>query len=165
MPYAGWNDDGGISRLKYYWICTDWFDRRKTWRKILKILIYLQCKLGINRKFNFFEGNIWGGETYWSLSNRGIEIILNYIANNPDYLKRFKFTTIAEEIMIHSILLNQTESKLINDSLRYIQWLPVLKTLTEEDYEKIVNSNSFFARKFDKTKSQKLVQLLNNYIG
>ena len=83
---------------------------------------------------------------------------LDYMDNHPDYLRRFRHTSIAEEICLPTLWCNNS-LPLINNYLRYIDWgadgaNP--KVLTEKDYDKIVASGALFARKMESGVSDKL---------
>lgn len=161
LPRKSWGNEGGLERIKYYWIRSN--SSRVQGAKFVRLFLRLQKKINISRKFKYFDGNIWGGGTYWSLSQKAVKIVVNYTAEHPGYMRRFKYTSISEEIFIQTILKNTINIQLTNDYLRYIDWgkggfAPIV--LTEEDYSSIVNSNCFFARKFDKTISSKLINML-----
>ena len=118
--------------------------------------------MGIKRRFDFFNGNLYGGGTYWSLSREAVGLVLDYINQHPDYLRRFRHTSIAEEICLPTLLAN-SGIPLINNYMRYIDWghdggNP--QVLNEKDYNKIVASGALFARKMESGKSDKLIELL-----
>ncbi|MDR1592380.1 MAG: beta-1,6-N-acetylglucosaminyltransferase [Prevotellaceae bacterium] len=168
IPRQNWGSDGGMRRLRLYWFGVDQCDmRRKFGGQFQRYSGKIQRKiLHIERKFNFFDGKIWGGGTYWSLTRKAVETALNYLKENPDYLKRFYFTAIPEEILLPNILMHHPQVNITNNSLRYIDWSNPLKPkiLTECDFDGIKKSDCFFARKFDKTKSKKLMDIILNNI-
>ena len=80
-----------------------------------------------------------------------------------------------DEIIPHSILLSKNspfKDKVINDNKRYIDWSNHKKGLNngnpnileENDFEKIINSNADFARKFDMKTNSKIIDMLDNYL-
>ena len=110
---------------------------------------------------------VYKGCNWWSLTNEAIKYIVSYIDNNPQYLKRFKFTTCCDEVFFHTILFNSFLRKdIILDDKRYTDWnakeedesLP--RILNEYDYSKILLSGALFARKVSLEKSDKLIKLL-----
>ena len=161
LPHSDWGDEGGMGRIKYYWIQPSY--RVKHGRLIYQT-IKIQHKLGINRGFKFFDGMLYGGGTYWSMSREAIGMVLDYIEKHPEYLRRFRMTSIAEEICLPTIWCN-SGLPLTNNYLRYIDWgadggNPQL--LTEKDYDKIVASGALFARKMESGVSDKLIELLQH---
>ncbi len=161
LPHSDWGDDGGLDRIKYYWIQPS-YRVKNGW--FIYRTIKIQRLLGIDRGFNFFNGKMYGGGTYWSVSREAIGIAQDYIEKHPEYLRRFRMTSIAEEICLHTLWCN-SGLPLINNYMRYIDWghdggNP--QVLNEKDYDKIVASGALFARKMESGTSDKLIALLNN---
>lgn len=160
LPHADWGEEGGMDRIRYYWFQPSY--RVKHGRLIYKT-IKLQRMLGIDRGFRFFDGNLYGGGTYWSVSRKAIGTAINYLNQHPDYLRRFRMTSIAEEICLPTLWCN-SGIPLINNHMRYIDWgtdgaNP--QVLTEKDYDSIIASGALFARKIESTISGKLYNLLS----
>jgi len=163
LPHSDWGAEGGMDRIKYYWLGYNTVDVRNGWWQIVRFTLRVQRKLKIQRKFVYFDGKLWGGSTYWSLSRNAISKIIEFISENSGFVQRFQFTSIGEEIFIQSILKSFNDVELVNNYLRYINWgkdqsTPII--LTEENHDEIIRSNCFFARKFDKEKSIKLMKSL-----
>lgn len=159
IPHHDWGQDGGRGRLDYYWIrpsyraSGSWFTRK---------FINLQRRLGWKRRFHFFDGNIYGGSTYWSVSREAIHTALKYIDEHPAYLRRFRMTNIAEEFCLPTIWAN-SGLKLTNNYMRYINWgedgyNP--QVLTENDWSNITLGKYFFARKMESGTSDRLIKLI-----
>lgn len=161
LPHADWGAEGGLNRVQYWWLrpnstrsCGAWLTRK---------LVNLQRRLGIKRRFPYFGGKLYGGGTYWSVSREAVGQALDYIDRHPDYLRRFRMTSIAEEICLPSLWAG-IGMPMHNDYKRYIDWgadggNP--QTLTEKDYDNIVNSGALFARKMASGVSDKLIELLD----
>jgi len=160
LPRKNWGDDGGLKRIQYFWFGLNSVDVRGKYWELIRTSLRIQKKLKLKRKFGFFDGKLWAGGTYWSLSKNAIDVFMSYVENNPAFIRRFRCTSIAEEIFMQTVLLNSGVS-VNNNFLRYIDWgedgaNPV--TLTEKDYDKIMSSDCFFARKFDRKISGKLLE-------
>lgn len=107
------------------------------------------------------------GSNWWSLHNDAVHYIIDYIMNNPSYLKRFRFTNCCDEIFFHTILLNsKLRDTIYQHDLRYVDWkkknegdkLP--RILTIDDYEAIKKSKTVFIRKIDLSLSKSLLNML-----
>lgn len=160
LPHPDWGKEGGMDRIRYYWIQPSY--RGKHGRFVYKF-IKLQRILGIDRDFKFFNGKLYGGGTYWSVSREAVGQTLNYMDRHPDYLRRFRMTSIAEEICLPSLWAG-IGMPMHNDYKRYIDWGPDggnPQILTEQDYDNIINSGALFARKMVSGASDKLIELLN----
>ena len=159
LPHDDWGVEGGLNRIKYYWLSPSY--RVKCGRVIEKSIKW-QRRLGVNRSFGFFNGHIFGGGTYWSVSREAVQVALDYLDAHPEYLHRFRMTSIAEEICLPTLWVNSGLS-LINNYMRYIDWGPDGGNpivLTEKDYDKIKASGALFARKLESGKSDKLIEML-----
>lgn len=161
LPHADWGAEGGLNRIQYWWLQPNSTRTKGAW--VTRKLINLQRRLGIKRGFNYIDGNLYGGGTYWSVSREAVGVALDFMDKHPSYLRRFRHTSIAEEICLPTLLANSS-LHLINDYKRYIDWgsdgaNP--QVLTEKDYNNIVSSSSLFARKMESGTSDKLIELLD----
>ena len=163
LPHAEWGAEGGLNRIQYWWLCPNSTRSKGAW--LTRKSVNLQRHLGIKRGFKYFSGKLYGGSTYWSLSREAIGVALGYMEHHPNYLRRFRHTSIAEEICLPSLWCN-SGVPLINDYKRYIDWGPDganPQVLTEKDYDKIVSSNALFARKMTYTASAPLIEKLHHH--
>ena len=108
--------------------------------------------------------NIYYGSSWWNLTNNAIQYILDYIEQNPNYLKRFNYTWGSDEFFFQSILLNSKfKDNCVNDCLRYLVWnggTPF--NLEMKDYDDIKNNinDNLFARKFDENIDNDIIDKL-----
>lgn len=161
LPHDDWGNEGGLNRIQYYWLQPSY--RVKHGRLIEKSIKW-QRRLGIRRRFRYFNGKIYGGGTYWSVSREAVGKALEYLYEHPDYLRRFRMTSIAEEICLPALWAG-IGMPMQNDYKRYIDWggdggNP--QVLTEKDYERIIASGALFARKMASGISDKLIEMLDN---
>lgn len=161
LPHSDWGSEGGLNRIHYWWLRPNSTRTSGAW--LTRKLVNLQRRLGVKRRFPYFGGKLYGGGTYWSMSRKAIGMALDYMDRHPDYLHRFRHTSIAEEICLPTIWCNSS-LPLTNDYKRYIDWgadgaNP--QVLTEKDYDKIVASSALFARKMQSGSSDKLIEMLN----
>jgi len=98
---------------------------------------------------------LFGGSASWILSCAALRYIDHFILGNPTFLRRFRFTAIADEFFFQTILANSPlRSELINDNGWFIQWTegaahPAVLTVAE--LPALLRCGKLFARKFDVT--------------
>lgn len=160
LPHADWGAEGGLNRIQFWWLKPN--AHRSSSSTLTRRLVNLQRRLGVKRPFKYFNGSLYGGGTYWSVSREAIGKAMEYLHKHPDYLRRFRMTSIAEEICLPTLWCNSGIS-FINDYKRYIDWgadgaNP--QVLTEKDYDKIVASEALFCRKVETGKSDTLIKQL-----
>lgn len=113
--------------------------------------------------YEFHKGTNWVNFTHKCVSE-----IFEYLEKNPKYIKRFKWSYVSDEIFFHTLLKQLDEGKLeiMYDSLRYIDWDDPSppKVLRKEDYEKIINSDKLFARKFDMAIDKDIIDMIYDRI-
>lgn len=150
LPSSKWKD-GGINRLEYFYP-TRFIDlHTEMGKKIFYGLLRWQKRFKIKRNISY-ENPIYGGSTWWSLSRKCVEYVVDYSSNFPYLLRRLRFSLSSDEIYFQTIIMNSIYAQdVINDNLRYIVWdykngnYPA--NLDSEDLVPIFLSNSFFARK------------------
>lgn len=160
LPHPEWGLEGGLNRIQYWWLRPNSSRSKGAW--ITRKFVNLQRRMGVKRGFNYFDGKLYGGGTYWSVSRKAVQVAVNYVVAHPDYLRRFRMTSIAEEICLPTLWMN-SGLPFINNYMRYIDWgsdgaNP--QVLTEKDYDNIRVSNALFARKMESGVSDTLIKLL-----
>lgn len=115
--------------------------------------------------------NLWGGWNWVSWYRNVAEYVLKQEKANPNYFKRFHYTSCSDELIFVTMLRPLAEELNIEteNSLRYIDWKKKAEErgvekhpliLNEEEYEDIISSGAFFCRKIQPEISAKLIQLL-----
>jgi hypothetical protein len=107
------------------------------------------------------------GKSQWfTVDNACVKYILDFVAEKKSLYRKFKYTWGADELVFQSIIYNSPlKEKLINNNLRYIDWSENQsspKTITVKDKEKLMESNAFFARKFDMNIDADILDFLDN---
>jgi len=106
------------------------------------------------------------------LTNNSIEYILKTY-EELNLSKKLNMTVCMDEIVFQSILCNSSFKKnIVNNNYHYIDWSDHLKgnnkgnpnVLITNDYEKIINSNKFFARKFDNEVDENILDMIDKHI-
>jgi hypothetical protein len=124
------------------------------------------------RIINLFisKRKFWGGlepfgyATWFTASDKFIAYALNYFEENPGYLKFLKTTWCADEFVFNTLLMNSSfKSNYAGHSLRYVDWSEGKvhpKLFRADDYDKIVSSEMFLARKFNESIDKEIVDKL-----
>lgn len=143
--------DGGWERLTLFWEST-FYGKLNFYNLLCRLFRNFQRLTGLKRKL--IPMKYYGGGQWFNFSRKVVKHILDFTAANPAFLQQFKNTRNADEIYFLTLLMNSPYTSKVNtvDDKRYIDWetgpeFP--RTLRMEDYDKIVASNDFFARKFD----------------
>ncbi|MCL2792958.1 MAG: beta-1,6-N-acetylglucosaminyltransferase [Spirochaetaceae bacterium] len=157
----GWPDNmNGLTKYNFYKIyignnsniAKKLYEVIQTWfRKFSKIK---------PRKIDY---DFYGGSNWTNYTHTCVKKIFEWLENNKKYIDRFKWTNSSDEIFYQTII-NQLDGIFIeNDCLRYIDWQTgpeFPRTLRVEDYEKVINSNYLFARKFDEKADNRIIEMI-----
>lgn len=125
-------------------------------RKLYKLV-------GYKRKYP--TDDIYYGACWFTLTSDAVDYLLDYIQSNPSVIKFFQHTGCADELFFQSILLNSPlRDQMVNNHYRYIDWekggnRP--KDLTVSDYDRIKESDAWFARKINPQIDNSLADLLD----
>ncbi len=108
----------------------------------------------------------YGGSAAFCLHKEHISYILNSLDKNPNIIRFFKHAGYSDEVFFQTILMNSSfKSQIINDDRRYIDWNRSVgghpKYLTGTDFEKIMSSNKFFARKFSVRQDPDILNMID----
>lgn len=167
-PNPEW-ENGTRSRIEHFFPF-DWFNcKTASGLGAINRIINLQKRLKIRRKPPGQFSQMYGGSTWFSLSRECVRYILEETAGRPAFYNRLKYTFVPEELYIPTVVLNSPfGGAVVNDNLRYIIWqnrngnYPA--NLDAGDFQRIINSKAFFARKMEYPVSRSLVEMLGNHI-
>lgn len=124
----------------------------------------------IKRTTSFFPDSIYLGSQWCSITKEACAFLLSYTKQHPKFFKRLNHTFAAEEIYIHTILLNYYDKEKIcmDNNLRFIRWRKENgnrpANLGEEHFKFIVDKKHFFARKMQSPISTKLIENIDFYL-
>lgn len=152
LPLPQWKFNGGFDRVQLFWesdvVGNSLWDKLK--RKVICNIKKNQRKYNLRRPL--YKGvEYYGGSTWVILRYDAMEYLLNFIDKNPKYLKTFKYSYCADELWLQTIL-GTSDCKTKNEHITYLDWFTgpeYPRTLRIDDYDAIINSPHFFARKFD----------------
>jgi Core-2/I-Branching enzyme len=109
----------------------------------------------------------FGGSSYWCLSRRCIEYVRAFVDRERSYVRFFKFVDVPDELFFQTIIMNSPlAEEVVNDDLRYMEWRnPAVAggptVLGKDDFDKLRRSPKLFARKFDLTYDDEILDLLD----
>ncbi|MEO8890236.1 MAG: beta-1,6-N-acetylglucosaminyltransferase [Coleofasciculaceae cyanobacterium] len=131
---------------------------------------YRSKHLCIQKERRFLPGiEPYGGSQWWCLSKNCLKYIQDFIEQNPAFVNYFKYTFIPDELFFQTLVLNSPfKDQVINDDLRYVDWdNPNPKapaTLLKDDFKKLKSSSKLFGRKFDMTRDEEILNLIDQQI-
>lgn len=117
-------------------------------------------KYRLQQLINFFmpkrtmpEGMVAVGRSQWfTISLKHVVFIVNRLEASTHLVRFFKLTWASDEFVFQTLLFNSNFKKdIVGNNLRYIDWSEGLenpKILTKIDFNAMMESGAFFARKF-----------------
>lgn len=176
LPHPNWEkEDGGLNRLSYWHFRL--FNKKlritesqQYYNKARMISFAIpNCPPFIPIKRSLpKEVQPFAGSHYWCLPKESIDYVRKFIAQNPRTVQFFKHTYIPDELFFQTIIMNSPfKHNVVNDHLRYIDWsrdreMPA--NLNKNDFQKIYESHCLFARKFDVTKDENILGIIDRQI-
>ncbi len=114
------------------------------------------ASMKVQKYFRVHRKTAWDfycGPQWVDLTGFAAERILQLVESAPDFLRRFKFTSCADEIFFPTALhYLGIEDRIANQTLRFIDWESgpeYPRILRVEDISRLDNGSHIFARKFD----------------
>lgn len=99
------------------------------------------------------DGMVAVGRSQWfTISLKHVIFLINRLESSPALVRFFKLTWAPDEFVFQTLLFNSAfRDDIVADDLRYIDWSEGKKNpkvLTVIDFDKLISSDHFFARKF-----------------
>jgi len=116
------------------------------------------------------QGELYGGSkaSWWSLNTAVATYLTDVFSAQKELNKFLRFCWGTDEFVIPTILMNSPlKDNIVNNNLRYIEFPDRLanpKILDLEDFDKMMDSNMLFARKFDLDKSLEVLNKIDQYL-
>lgn len=167
-----------LDRVKYYYFLQD-HEKNLFIKACGKLQVICQRIVGVDRTKEYSKIKKWGiGSAYFDITYE----IAKYVVSKKDEIREvFKDTFCADEIFLQTLILNSDIYRGLklyktNKNHPYIQetYLNVLRaidwtrgipyTWKNEDYNILMESDYFFARKFDCINSPEIVETLYNIV-
>jgi hypothetical protein len=150
LPWRHWAvEGGGYDRLRYPYL--------QLGRRILRVPMRRRLPRWLTP---------FGGAAYWVLSRPCLDYVRGFVRDNPRFVRFFRTVRCPDELFFQTILLNSplTES-LVNDYLWFTEWNPASSNpnvLTEQHIDTLAGSSKLFARKFDTTVDEAILDLIDH---
>ena len=159
LPAKDWQYGGGLGRLALKW--------PKCFRKKYSAhspMRYFRSLYGKAYGAGIIKGRklpddieFYGKSDWYTLRKDCVSNMLHYVEKHPEYIDLYRDSLIGSEIFFTTLVHIDKKEDIVSDNdLRYIDFHnPDKETpgspklLKTEDYNKIINSGMFFARKFD----------------
>ena len=108
---------------------------------------------------------MYKGSSWWMLTGDCVRYVLDFCEERPDVLRFFEHVKCADELFFQSVILNSLfAGRVLSENYRYTDWSagqPNPKLLDTTDFERIVSSGKWFARKLDLNVSPQLFDRLD----
>lgn len=128
------------------------------------LIVLFPVKRKVPSGLNYFIGS-----QFWCLTRSCVNYIYEFVNANPKFVNFFKYTDIPDESFFQTVVMNSPFSKHVeNHNLHYIDWenpnpsLP--KILVLSDFERLMSSHKFFARKFDVQRDVEILDLIDKKV-
>jgi len=161
LPYNGWVN-GGLDRIKYYWF-VDKIGMEKS-----DLFFNFQREHKMERPY-FRDFPPYGGSQWWCLTLACVRYILKFVEQCPSVTDYFETTLIPDESFFKTIVMNSPfRDNVVNDNLRYIVFeggRPHPNVIGMADFPKLIESQKFWARKFDMHHDSHVLEKLERHIA
>jgi len=146
------DENFGLDRINYFYF--------KYWKVVVRIpRLYRSLPYSLAP---------YGGSLYFCLPKRFTEYVLNFVSSHPKIIQFYRYAHIPDEMFFHTIIMNSPyKSEVVNDHKRYFNWVNGghASVLTRENLHELVESDKWFAMKFDTSVDEDILDLLDRQIG
>lgn len=112
-----------------------------------------------NKEFKFYKGGNWFSITH--------ELALYVLSIESFIRNNFRYTLAADEVFLHTVAMNSSFATSVQgECLRMTDWKRGKPyTFRSEDFELLIQSGEFWARKFDEKIDFQIVQMIYDYLS
>ena len=167
-----YNNDG---KANHYDKCndiaySDWLLTRYGFSRVIRRL-WVAITGGYNHTFSIFKRKLdskikfYFGSQWWALSKDFVNWALDQSRLNSRYVSFYRKCSTPDESFFQTLMMNSKFSNTRKDYLHYIDWTKndnSPKELLAEDYDKIIGSGKFFARKIN---DESLMNMIDKHIS
>lgn len=151
----------------------EWMINRSLLMRTVK-KIWIKTAGGIRRTNRIFcrslpAGLSFGhGSCWWCIDRNLAEWVLNKVEKEPEILSFYRNVLCADESFMQTMLLSSPYAEQASPYLHYVDWSAnesSPKNLVLEDFNQMVESGKFMARKFDPELASDLIELLERRLA
>lgn len=164
-----------LERISKYHIKIPWnkkiiypYDSNNLDKKIINQLLKLTDQFPLPRILPG-KRKLYFGSNWVRLSKKAVDFFFQTLKEEPEIMSFFKYTTLSEEHIFQTILLNADETqtgRIINTNFTFCHWkrAPELYTipLGMPDLDLILSSGDLLARKFEQGHDAEILDYLDN---
>jgi hypothetical protein len=166
LPSDSWLLNGGLDRMQLYWENFKNPQSPSLFNRLCGLCRRIQKLLHLRRKL--LPGiSYYGGRNWVNLSGETVAYVLQYLESHPAFLQSFRYTRTTDEVWLQTVIMNSPyREKTVNNSKRYVDWRrgpEFPRILRLDNYEEIIQSDAFFARKFDRATDNKIIEIIQAY--
>lgn len=107
------------------------------------------------------------GSQWWCLNYQTVKWICDYLSEHMEYLEFYRHSLCPDESFFQTLVVNSPYDDTVNPYLHYIKWEAGKSSpeiLKLQDYDEIIKSHMFMARKFDIYIDKKIIDKLEKRI-
>jgi hypothetical protein len=114
--------------------------------------------LPFNQDFRWYRGSAW-----FTLSRKAVAVVDRFAARATRRMRYFRRMWVPDESFVATVILNEPGMRVHHDHLRFIRFGagPHPDILTIKDAEEILSSGKHFARKFDISVDERILDLID----
>jgi hypothetical protein len=108
------------------------------------------------------------GSSWFALSRRALEYVLDYTADHPEYVDYYRKTINPDESMLATLVFNSPDLQVANRDTTYTRWSKSgtghPDIFREDDLPELAAAPQYFARKFDIDTDSRILDMLDDFI-
>lgn len=120
------------------------------------------------RRFPIEGYTVAGWSQWFTITGRATRYMLDFLDNHPEVVRFFKYVWGADEFVASTVLYNSDYGAHVRENLLYLDWSEGKanpKLLGIADFEALVASEKWFARKFDAGVDARILDRLEAHIA
>jgi hypothetical protein len=165
-----WLPGGGLDRIDrwYFWVRGRRLQVPTTQREG-RLGPALTLISSVMPRRRFLSGLLpYGGSSYWCLSADAVSFVHRYVGDHPEFVSFFRRVFIPDELFFQTILVNsELRNRIVNDDQRYMRWTATGSgpdVLRVDDFDRLCDTESLFARKFDQDADGRVLELIAEHL-
>jgi hypothetical protein len=128
--------------------------------------------IAVRRRSTIFNNDdfiCYAGSFFCTLSAECVHYARDFAREHPEVVAFFRTMPAADEVFLHTVLVNSKRFRIVPDAKRYMDWSCTTnnhpKTLGVADLPAMLASGAHWARKFDSVADPDVLDILDRHIG